>query len=184
MTMRLRLLQLAARRPLLALTAAVAIPIALGATIFGATRHDAKSANNDVTIEEGTLDSNPRAVLGRVWFDKYPEKARDELQIWIWFGGGIGIHESGTFYRYAMEIFEFERQADKLSMTYLQDNKKVETKFKVTKCDEKEFDLCLDLTTSLGGHKRYYGFGNVDDMNARVPWAQNVLRSAEALTTR
>jgi hypothetical protein len=124
---------------------------------------------------------NPRAVLGRVWFDRYPEKAADEAQVWIWFGGGIGIHETGSYFRSSFDFFEFERQGDKLSMTYLQDRKTAETRFKIAPCDEKPpFDLCLDLTTSLGGRTRYYGFGDLDDMATRIPWSKSVLRAAEA----
>jgi hypothetical protein len=174
MTLRNRLLELAARRPLAALGLVAAIPaIAIGAGV--ASHHD---ANDDA-------NGSPRAILGRVWFDALPEKPTDDMNIWIWLGGGIGIHETGSFYRYGMDIFDFERQGDKVSMMYLHDKKKVETKFSIKACDEKPpFDLCLDLTNELGGRKRYYGFGANDEMEARIPWAKGVLRSAEARATR
>jgi hypothetical protein len=118
-----------------------------------------------------------------VWFDHYPEKSTDDAQIWIWFGSGLGVHEAGSFWRYAFDFFEFERQGDKISMTYLQDKKTAETRFTVTACDEKPpFDLCLDLTNALGGRTRYYGFGDLDDMAAHVPWSRSVLQAAEART--
>lgn len=162
----LRLLKLAARRPLLALAVAAAAPIL---------------AITAATASLTTTAGNPRAVLGRVWFDRYPEKLTDEAQIWIWFGGGIGIHDTGSFWRQTTDVFEFERQGDKLSMVYLQDKKPAETRFSITTCDEKPpFDLCLDLTNALGGSKRYYGFGDADDMTARIPWSKGVLRAAEA----
>jgi hypothetical protein len=161
----LRVLQLAVRRPLAALALVCAVPLLVIAAI--ATRAEPLG--------------NPRAVLGRVWFDHYPEKATDESQVWIWFAGGVGIHETGSFWRSSMEFFEFERQGDKLSMTYLQDKKTAETRVTITACDEKPpFDLCLDLTSALGGRKRYYGFGDLDDMAARIPWSTSVLRAAEA----
>lgn len=171
MPLPLRLLKLAARRPLLALFLAAATPIlAIGAALHCTT----------TTTTTTPLD-NHRAVLGRVWFDRYPEKLTDEAQIWIWFGGGIGVHDTGSFWRQTTDVFEFERQGDKLSMVYLQDKKPAETRFKVTACDEKPpFDLCLDLTNPLGGNKRYYGFGDLDDMAARIPWSRSVLRAAEA----
>jgi hypothetical protein len=170
MPLHLRLLKLAARRPLLALATACATPLLAVLAIAAATSQPAPLP----------LD-NPRAVLGRVWFDRYPEKLTDEAQIWIWFGGGIGVHDTGSFWRQTTDVFEFERQGDKLSMVYLQDKKPAETRFKVTACDEKPpFDLCLDLTNPLGGNKRYYGFGDLDDMAARIPWSRSVLRAAEA----
>ncbi len=169
MSLRLRLLKAAARRPLLALAVTCAVPI-LGV-----------AAGASLATDAGPAAGNPRAVLGRVWFDKYPEKATDEAQIWIWLGGGIGLHETGSYWRSSMDLYEFERQGDKLSMTYLQDKKTVETRFKVTECDEKPpFDLCLDLTAPLGGRTRYYGFGDLDDMGARIPWSKGLLRSAAA----
>jgi hypothetical protein len=124
---------------------------------------------------------NPRAVLGRVWFDRYPDKLTDEVQIWIWFGGGMGIHDTGSAWRSATDVFEFERQGDKLSMIYLQDRKTAETRFTIASCSEKPpFDLCLDLQSALGGRTRYYGFGDADDMAARIPWSKSMLRAAEA----
>ncbi|MFT3774269.1 MAG: hypothetical protein QM820_53585 [Minicystis sp.] len=173
MRLHIHLLKLAARRPLLALAVATAAPVlAIGATVGALHTTPATTAE--------PLD-NSRAVLGRVWFDRYPEKPTDEAQIWIWFAGGIGIHDTGSFWRQTTELFEFERQGDKLSMVYLQDKKKAETRFKITACEEQRpFNLCLDLTDALGGRKRYYGFGDVDDMASRIPWSKNVLQAAEA----
>jgi hypothetical protein len=169
--MLLRLLKLAARRPLIAVGVAAAAPLALIALAAGAS-----------TTQEPL--GSPRAVLGRVWFDRYPDKATDEIQVWIWFGGGIGIHETGSYYRTSFDAFEFERQGDKLAMVYLQDKKTAETTVKVTACDEKPpFDLCLDLTSALGGRTRYYGFGDLDDMASRIPWSRSVLRAAEVRAT-
>lgn len=167
--MLLRLLRLAARRPLLALALVCAVPVLIVAALAGARgTHEAPAGN-------------PRAVLGRVWFDRYPDKATDEIQVWIWLGGGIGIHETGSYFRTSFDVFEFERQGDKLSMIYLQDKKTAETRVSITACEEKPpFDLCLDLTNALGGRTRYYGFGDVDDMASRIPWAKGVLRAAEA----
>jgi hypothetical protein len=170
MSLHIRLLKLAARRPLLALAVVCALPVAAVAAAVG--------AHSTATPEPL---ANPRAVLGRVWFDRYPNKATDEVQVWLWLGGGIGIHETGSFWRSTTDVFEFERQGDKLSMVYLQDKKTAETRFKITACAEQEpFDLCLDLTDALGGRKRYYGFGDADDMAARIPWSKGVLRAAEA----
>jgi hypothetical protein len=93
----------------------------------------------------------------------------------------VGLHESGSYWRSSIDFFEFERQGDKLSMVYLQDKKTAETRVKITACEEKPpFDLCLDLTTPLGGRTRYYGFGDADDMAARIPWSKGLLRSAAA----
>jgi len=180
--MRIRLLKLAARRPLSALAAVCAVPVLLVAALTSVAGLAGLPCHRAAAAPAGSEPlGNPRAVLGRVWFDRYPDKATDVHQIWIWLGGGIGLHETGSYFRSSMDYFEFERQGDKLSMTYLQDKKTAETRVTVTACEEQPpFDLCLDLTDALGGRKRYYGFGDLDDMAARIPWSKTVLRTAEA----
>ena len=86
--MLLRLLKLAARRPFLVLGLLLcALPVLLFIASAVASCNHADAAGS------------PRAVLGRAWFDRYPEKSTDEVQLWIWFGGGIGIHETGSYWR-------------------------------------------------------------------------------------
>jgi hypothetical protein len=169
----LRLLKLAARHPLTALALALALALGCAASLTFAL----------VSRAEQPLDRNARAVLGRLWFDNYPEKSRDVVDIWVWFGGGIGVHDKGSVWRSAIDFFDFERQNDKLSMVFLQDDKRLETRFKVTACDDKPpFDLCLDLTRALSpdsGTTRYYGFGDLDEMEARIPGSKALLKAAE-----
>jgi hypothetical protein len=126
-----------------------------------------------------TAGPDPRAVLSRLWFDKYPEP-KQEFQFFIWLAGGIGAHRTGGSWRYAYDWFDFERQGDRLAMKWLQDGKKVETKFSITKCDEAPpFDLCLDLDHPPRGPKRLYGFSYDDDESSAIPWAKATRRSVE-----
>ncbi|AKT38143.1 hypothetical protein [Chondromyces crocatus] len=175
--MRRRLLTLAARHPLTALCSLVLV------VLLGAGALLAKTLGGDTTTEASDAGS-PRAILGRVWFDTYPEKPRDEVQIAIFLPGGIGIFEKGSAFRSAFEVFEFERQGDKVALTFLHDRKSAESKFTVRDCDEKPpFSLCLDLQDPLRGPKRYYGFGSADDMAREVPWGSAVLKAAESRAT-
>jgi hypothetical protein len=168
--MLVRTLKLAARHPLAALAFVAMLPVAALALVAAAHR-----------APDATADAPPRAVLSRIWLDRYPEKSTDEVQFWVWFGSGMGLHETGSYWRSSLDVFDFERQGDKLTIVYMQDKKSVETRFKVAACDEKPpFDLCLDLTNALGGRTRYYGFGDEDDMATRIPWSKAMLRSAEA----
>jgi hypothetical protein len=162
------LLATAARRPLLAL-------LLVAAVAFFALR--GSSGDGGASPEDG----NPRLILGRVWFDQYPEKRTDTVQIFIFLGGGIGLYESGSVWRASTDIFDFERQGSKIHMTFLHDKTTAETKFKVTACDEKPpFDLCLDLDSSPRGPKRYYGFGDEEDFGRKVPWGRALVRAAES----
>lgn len=179
--MKLTLLRFFARRPLALAALAAAGALGAAAALGAATL---RSTDDRGSPGAGALDGsqdNPRKILGRGWFDTWPEKRRDNVRFFFFGGGGIGIYEEGSSYRYAVDVFELERQNDRLSITFLQDGKKTETTFKITPCDEKPpFDLCLDLADSPRGPKRYYGFDDDDDYAAKAPWADAMLRDAEA----
>jgi hypothetical protein len=129
----------------------------------------------------------PRAILSRLWFDRYPDQARDKVRLWIWLAGGIGITEYGSSYDAHFELFEFERQGDKVSMVFFQERKKAEAQFKIERCDDlPPFDLCLTLDQSPRGPRKLYGFGYDEDLALHVPWgpaAQRIARE-RALTVK
>ncbi len=126
-------------------------------------------------------DKAGRAILGRAWFDRLPEKNRDSFHLWFWFAGGIGIHESGSRYRFSLDLFEFERKGAAVDMKYFHDGKRLETGFKIDKCDDlPPFDLCLTFDKAPGdGPKKLYGFDYDDDLDSHVPWAAQARRAAE-----
>ncbi|MEZ4295262.1 MAG: hypothetical protein R3B70_09835 [Polyangiaceae bacterium] len=174
--MRLTLLRFFSKRPLalVALAAVGAIGVAAGAA------HLALGGPDEGSQESSAAD-NPRKILGRGWFDSWPEKRRDTLRLYFFGGGGIGIYDEGSSYRYAVDVFELERQGDKLDISFLQDGKKTETRFTITPCDEKPpFDLCLDLADSPRGPKRYYGFDDDEDYALIEPFAQGWIKDARA----
>lgn len=172
MTLRLRLLRVAAARPLLAsgLAVAAAASVVAGVAATAAPRAEEAPA------------ADPRLVLGRVWLDRYPEKRTDDVDLWIFLGGGIGIFEHGSVWRSSTDFFEFERQGDRLLIRFLHDKKKAETKFTITPCQDRppEFDLCLTLDESPRGRKRYYSWGSEQEMERRLPWGRALLRAAES----
>jgi hypothetical protein len=129
------------------------------------------------------FDGNPRNILGRLWFDKLPQKRSDEFDLWIFFGGGIGLEDKGSYFRSTFDLFELERNKDRLDVVFLHDKKKAQTKFTVKACDEKPpFDLCLVLDTPLKGVTKLYSWGDDDDMDRFVPWASAWKRSANERT--
>ncbi len=134
------------------------------------------------TSDESALaDKNARAILGRAWFDRLPEKSRDPFHLWFWFGGGMGIHESGSRFRFSLDVFEFERKGSAVDMRYLHDARRVESGFKIENCDDlPPFDLCLTFDKAVGdGPKKLYGFDYDDDLAKNVPWAAQSRRAAE-----
>lgn len=164
--MKLRLLRFAARHPFMALLMAAGALLTCVAMLCSSSRE---------------ADGNPRAILGRVWFDELPKKRTDTVEVLIFLAGGIGIHERGSVWRATTDVFDFERQGDKVALTFLQDGVKAETRFKVTPCSDKPpFDMCLDFERSPRGPQRYYGFGDDEDLATRVPWGRAMMRTAES----
>jgi len=124
---------------------------------------------------------DPRAILGRLWLDKKPSGPSDDRELWIFLAGGIGVHEKGSWWRATIEIFDFERQGNKLSIVWLHDKKKSGTKFDVETCDEKPpFNLCLTFSDPPRGPKKLYGFQYDDDMDRAMPWGRDEVKVAEA----
>jgi hypothetical protein len=127
---------------------------------------------------------NARAILSRAWFDKYPRTAKDDVKLWIFFAGGLGIYETGSSWKLSLEIFDFERQGDSVALEFLQDGKKASTKFSIATCDDvPPFDVCLTLTDPPRGPAKYYGFASDDEMNAHLPWARAMIDNARTATT-
>jgi hypothetical protein len=138
-----------------------------------------KNEQDAVKGPAAVLDGNPRAILNRLWFDKLPRRRSDETDMWIFFSGGIGLEDKGSYFRSTFDLFELERQKDSLDIVFLHDKKKAQTKFTVKSCDEKPpFDLCLVLDTPLKGVSKLYSWGDDDDMDRFVPWGSAAKRSA------
>jgi hypothetical protein len=124
---------------------------------------------------------NARAILSRAWFDRYPRTAKDEVKLWIFFAGGLGIYESGSAWKVSLEIFDFERQGESVALEFLQDGKKASTRFSIATCDDvPPFDVCLTLVDPPRGPAKYYGFASEDEMNAHIPWARAMIDTARA----
>lgn len=122
----------------------------------------------------------PRQLLGRVWFDHYPESSRDQNSYAIFLAGGIGLAEQGSVWRSRFEIFDFERRGNELDLELIQDGRRSTIAFSVDGCDEAPpFDTCLTLAENpTGGPTRYYSFGDGEDFAEHLPWATDLVESA------
>lgn len=184
--MRSQLLKFAAKRPLLALSGAmlllgcaVAAPIAILTCSTGSATDERAETNRDAD------SAHPRALINRLWFDRYPGEPRDEVDLIIFFGSGFGMYEHGSRYKSSIEFFEFERRGNSIDVHFFQDDSRAKTKFDITPCSEdRNFDLCVDFKSSPRGPKRYYSWGRDGDDVAHVPWADAWKRGAEARVAR
>lgn len=179
--MKLAVLRFFARRPLalvgLGVTFAAIGLAAIGSHVLCPTERE--TAGPSAAVD--ALD-NPRKILSRGWYDSWPEKRTDVLRFYYFGGGGIGLYDEGSSYRYSIDVFDLERQNNKLTIKFLQDGKVTETTFTVTPCTEKyPFDLCLDLADSPRGPKRFYSWDDDEDNTDRLPdWAAERVRQARA----
>lgn len=110
-------------------------------------------------------DAPPRALLDRPWFDHAPANTRDPCLIWVWRSSGLAALVTGTNFRGTYDFADFERSGSELRGTWLQDDAKFSTRFRVEPCDEAPdpFDLCLTFANPPKGPKRLY---SIADMNA------------------
>lgn len=144
------------------------------------------NATEDVADESaddavGPNAKSPRLLIRRFWFDRLPKKRGDEIDAWLFLGGGIGLEEKGSSSRFALDFFEFERRGNRADLVWFHDKKKETVAFTVVECHDKPpFDVCLDLKEPLRGQKRLYSFDDDADMDANVPWAKD-WRAAEEL---
>ena len=179
--MLLRLLKvIARRRGALGCTSSIVILIAAIFITVALLKCDSEPAS-ELAAPEGEAEAAPRLLLSRLWFDKLPEKPRDEIDLWIFFGGGIGIHETGSWYRASFDQFEFERRGSKIDAINLHDKKRWRTGFSVREChDHDPFNACLTLEQVNGKKLELYGFIYEDEMERAIPGSKAQLAAAKA----
>jgi hypothetical protein len=131
--------------------------------------------------EEPAPRAEGRQILNRIWFDRYPESVRDDLSVWIFLGGGIGVYQTGSAFRAGFDVFDFERRGQTLDMRFLHDSARAELEFTIEKCDElPPFDLCLSLPNAPRGQSRYYSFDFGEEMESSIPWSRRLMAQARA----
>jgi len=169
------------RRPLLGAVLILSLLAALGWALLLVVVGDADSSVSSQT----DAATPPRALLNRLWFDRMPKKRTEKIHFQIWLAGGIGLYEHGSAWRGDFDLFDFERQRDKVHVTFLQDGKKVSSSFTVKPCDEKPpFTLCLVFDSAVRGPKKLYAFGDTEDLARNIPWGRQLLQAARASANR
>lgn len=127
------------------------------------------------STEDMIAAAEGRAVLNRAWFDRVPASGQDDVDLWIFFAGGLGIQLSGSSYRWSTDVFDLERQKNRLELVALQDRKITRFSFTIEACTDKPpFDLCLYPSEPLRGKKVLYGFGDEEDAAHRLDWFREV----------
>ena len=146
------------------------------------TRTAAPRATDPAPTDADEADKGPRLILGRVWLDRYPEKRGDDIQMYFFGGGGTAFTFKGSMYKRTLEVLDFERQKDRLDITFLHDKRTTKVKFKVESCSDKpRFDACLTFDPPFDGKTKLYGWLHDEDADKAAPWAREWRSAAEAL---
>lgn len=165
----------------LAVAGTVAVGLALIVLLGGRGQLERDASRGGGAEAPRAAAKDPRLVLGRPWFDRYPKSRTDAVDLWIFFGGGIGLEDKGSSWRSTLDVFELERQGSRLDLVFFQDKSKASVRFEIVACDDRPpFDLCLELKDPLRGQTRLYSWGDDEDMNAHVAWARAWRDSAAA----
>lgn len=165
-----------------AIAAAVLLVVGAAAVVAlrGGEAREASRGEERQAADVAPAAKSPRLVLSRPWFDTYPKKRTDEVDLWIFFGGGFGLNDKGSMWRSTIDFFDFERQGSKVDVLFLQDKRRQVVGFDIVECHDKPpFDLCLKLKEPLRGKSTFYSWDDDADMDAHVPWAREWRASAE-----
>jgi hypothetical protein len=133
---------------------------ALGASLlFGAFAGcSCSSGDGEATAED------PSLIAGRVWFEKKPERAEELVHhLFVAKRPARGAFIRASAYQVNLEIFEYERDKQKVRLVFPQDARKKAFDFKITSCDVDDFELCLELSDNpWSGPKKYYAMREAD----------------------
>jgi hypothetical protein len=139
------------------------IALAVGGALYIRHRDASGPAGSDRALRERKQD--PALVLDRVWIDFKPEKYTDYAHAFLAVSyAPIGLFQKASQYQISLELFEFKRRAERLTLRFPQTGTQREIGFSIHACDDlPPFDLCLDLSENpWGGPRRYYGLADPD----------------------
>lgn len=135
--------------------------------------------------EGDTAAEDPSMLAGRVWFEKKPERPEDLIHhLFVAKRPARGVFARASAYQVNLEIFEYERDKEKVRLVFPQDARKKAFDFKITACDVDEFELCLELSDNpWSGPKKYYAMreAEADDLGGELgERARKIVAAAEA----
>lgn len=140
----------------------LALPAYLGARWLGGDADTAK-------------DEPPATLFDRIWMEKVPDEPKDYLHgAYVLESQPFGLFQRSSAFDFHIELFQYDRDKDKLKLTFPQTDKTAKITYAIKKCDEMPpFDLCLTFSANpWGGPVKYYGFSDLDDESAKLPGAR------------
>lgn len=95
-------------------------------------------------------------AFNRVWISHIPTAPREKMDVFVALEEEeIGVFQKQSAYQGDFDLFSFRARGDKLDLVLLQDEKRASVGYQASRCNEKGFDYCLELSGSPRGPVRY-----------------------------
>ena len=152
------------------------IVAAMAALAYGGVRV-IRGHGNDEAKPEVTVTDTDHLALDRLWVDHMPRNERDVFNLFAAITEEpIGIWQQTSVWKGSFEMFRYEAHGDEIRILYPQDNSREKVKVKATKCNDRDWDYCMEVSGSSRGVKKYYsregweldGTHNVDQLRERA----------------
>jgi hypothetical protein len=106
-------------------------------------------------VDEAQTDE--ATLVNRIWVDHIPKNDRDVFHIFVAITEDpLGIFQSTSQWKGEFELFRHETHGDEMRIHYPQTGQRDKVTAKAKRCDEKDWDYCLELKGSSRGVKKYY----------------------------
>jgi hypothetical protein len=117
------------------------------------------------------LDRGQTLVFDRLWVDHLPTSETDPAQVFAAVTEQpIGIFQRASMWSGAWELFRYQAPGDgQIVLLYPQSGAKERAGYRATRCQEKGFDFCLELSGASRGTRRYYSQKGWEIGAARTP---------------
>jgi hypothetical protein len=118
-----------------------------------------------------------KLVLDRIWIDHMPKHERDQISAFLAITDEpVGVFQTASMWKGHYELFRYEAHGGEIRILFPQDNHRERVKAKAHRCDQGDFDYCLELDGASRGVKRYYsrkgweidGARSPDELRARI----------------
>jgi hypothetical protein len=96
-------------------------------------------------------------VFNRFWIDHLPQGEKDTVQVFaLWTPESFGVFANQNLWRVELERFRFEARGERVRAVFPLSGDREEVTVKAARCQETDFDFCLDVVGSKHGTTRYY----------------------------
>jgi hypothetical protein len=149
----------------------------LGIVIAATAGYAAWNLRGGGDDESAVIETDEATLVNRIWIDHIPKNDRDVFHIFVAITDDpLGIFQSTSQWKGEFELFRHETSGSEMRIHYPQTNARDKVTANAGRCNEKDWDYCLELKGASRGVKKYYsmkgweieGTPSVDEVNAKV----------------